>query len=66
MGDGGGCPEIDEDGRRRWRCVECGELMGPGATSSICSGCLNRWAGMDPEEREWEEQLREQREMDSW
>jgi hypothetical protein len=66
MGDGGGCPTIDDDGQTRWRCLECGDLMPPKAPSSICYDCRNRWANMEPEEREWEEQLREQREMDSW
>lgn len=39
-GDGGGCPEVDEDtGARRWRCVLCSALMPAGASSSICDDC---------------------------
>ena len=66
MGDGGGCPVVDEDGNERFACCECGELMKPRAPSAICSGCRNRWAAMDPDEREYEDQLREQRDRDSY
>jgi hypothetical protein len=64
-GDGGGCPEIDDEGRQRWRCLECGEIMPPRAPSSICYGCRNRRANMDPEEREYQDELRENYERDS-
>ncbi len=41
MGDGGGCPTMTASGPR-WTCCECGTLMPPNASSSICDGCSTR------------------------
>jgi hypothetical protein len=38
--------------------------MEKNAPSAICGDCRNRWANMDPDEREYEEMLRERREME--
>lgn len=58
QGDGGGCPEVDEDGGRRFRCVLCGVLMEAGVTSSICDDRSAHTremisAGFDDEEDFW-------------
>jgi hypothetical protein len=39
----GECPDIDSQGRERWRCVGgCGKRLPLTATSSICAKCQRR------------------------
>jgi len=59
MGDGGGCPEIDSRGRPRFRCVECDVLMAANVSSAICGACHVKRANMDPDEREYDDLIRE-------
>jgi len=53
------CP--DDDGR--FACVNCGRKLEKNATSSICVRCRRRSASMDPEEREYRDQMQEQYDM---
>jgi len=58
LGDGGGCP----DSEGRFDCVLCGRKLEKRAHSSICNGCISSRQNMDPEEREYQDLLDEQRE----
>jgi ribosomal protein S14 len=40
--EAGDCPTVDEKGRERWTCTECGRRLPLNSPSSICKRCLRR------------------------
>lgn len=55
LGDGGGCP----DSEGRFNCVLCHGKLAKGATSAICNRCRTRRSRMDPDDLEYEDEMRD-------
>jgi hypothetical protein len=48
LGDGGGCPEVKEDGSLSWPCAGCGVFMEVGRTTAFCDRCNERVRNGEP------------------